>query len=58
MSNRFLDQFYTIDPNSSDYIIEINLENYDDIFNTWDSSVYNIRDLDSSLKSFLAVKKV
>lgn len=53
MSNNFLDQFYTIDPESGDYIIEVNLENYDDIFNTWDSSVYNIRDLDSSLKSFL-----
>ncbi|MTI80890.1 MAG: hypothetical protein FH758_08405 [Firmicutes bacterium] len=53
MKNNFLDQFYTIDTNTGDYIIEIALDNYDDIFNSWDSSVYNIRDLDSSLKSFL-----
>lgn len=53
MTNKFLDQFYTIDPDSGKYIIEVNLKKYDDIFNTWDSSVYNIRDLDSSLKSFL-----
>ena len=53
MKNNFLDQFYTIDSESGDYIIEIALKSYDDIFNNWDSSVYNIRDLDSSLKSFL-----
>ncbi|WP_209122724.1 hypothetical protein [Alkalihalobacillus sp. BA299] len=53
MKNNFLDQFYTIDPVSGDYIIEIALKDYDDVFNTWDSSIYNIRDLDSSLKSFL-----
>ncbi|MTI80341.1 MAG: hypothetical protein FH758_05565 [Firmicutes bacterium] len=53
MRNNFLDQFYTIDPHTGDYIIEITLTNYDDIFNSWDSSVYNIRDLDSSLKSFI-----
>lgn len=53
MKNNFLDQFYTIDEVTGDYIIEIALKNYDDIFNSWDSSVYNIRDLDSSLKSFL-----
>lgn len=53
MKNNFLNQFYTIDPDSGDYIIEIALMDYDEVFNTWDSSVYNIRDLDSSLKSFL-----
>lgn len=53
MKNNFLDQFYTIDPESGDYIIEVSLKDYDEVFNTWDSSVYNIRDLDSSLKSFL-----
>ncbi|SET73888.1 hypothetical protein SAMN05421676_107137 [Salinibacillus kushneri] len=53
MTHTFLDQFYTIDPNTGEYIIEISLKDYDDVFNTWDSSVYNIRDLDSSLKSFL-----
>ncbi|MGP4038871.1 hypothetical protein ACTWP4_03015 [Gracilibacillus sp. D59] len=53
MKSRFLDQFYTIDPVSGEYIIEIALHDYDEVFNTWDSSVYNIRDLDASLKSFL-----
>ncbi|MBM7571483.1 hypothetical protein [Aquibacillus albus] len=53
MKQSFLDQFYTVDPVSGDYIIEIALKDYDEVFNTWDSSVYNIRDLDSSLKSFL-----
>lgn len=53
MKRNFSDQFYTIDPVTDDYIIEIALNSYDDIFNNWDSSVYNIRDLDSSLKSFL-----
>lgn len=53
MKRNFLDRFYTIDPETGDYIIEITLVSYDDIFNSWDSSVYNIRDLDSSLKSFL-----
>jgi len=53
MKTNFLDQFYTIDPDSGDYIIDIALKDYDEVFNTWDSSVYNIRDLDSSLKSFL-----
>ncbi len=52
-ADNFLDQFYTVDPESGDYIVEIALNDYDDIFNSWDSSVYNIRDLDSSLKSFL-----
>lgn len=53
MKNNFLDQFYTIDSESGDYIIDVALQDYDDVFNTWDSSVYNIRDLDYSLKSFL-----
>jgi hypothetical protein len=53
MKKSFLDQFYTIDRISGDYVIEISLKDYDEVFNTWDSSVYNIRDLDASLKSFL-----
>ncbi|MRH43485.1 hypothetical protein GH741_12430 [Aquibacillus halophilus] len=53
MNRNFLDQFYTLDSETGNYIIEIALKDYDDIFNSWDSSVYNIRDLDSSLKSFL-----
>ncbi len=53
MKDSFLNQFYTIDPDTGEYIIEIALKDYDDVFNSWDSSVYNIRDLDSSLKSFL-----
>ncbi|MDL4843098.1 hypothetical protein [Aquibacillus rhizosphaerae] len=52
-THNFLDQFYTYDAETGKYIIEIALNDYDDIFNSWDSSVYNIRDLDSSLKSFL-----
>lgn len=53
MKHNFLEQFYTIDSETGDYIIEISLKDYDEVFNSWDSSVYNIRDLDSSLKSFL-----
>lgn len=53
MKNNFLVQFYSIDQFSGDYIIEIALKDYDEVFNTWDSSVYHIRDLDSTLKSFL-----
>ncbi|KGP73105.1 hypothetical protein [Pontibacillus yanchengensis] len=52
MNKNYLEQFYTIDEDG-DYIIEIAIEDYDDIFNTWDSSVYNVRDLDSSLRSFI-----
>lgn len=51
--NKFLDQFYTVNPETGDYMIDISIKSYDDIFNSWDSSVYNIRDLDSSLKMFL-----
>lgn len=53
MKTSFLDQFYTIDPETGKYIIDVALNDYDDVFNTWDSSVYNIRDIDSSLKAFL-----
>ena len=53
MKRNYLDQFYTIDEETGDYIVEISIEDYNDIFNNWDSSVYNVRDLDSSLKSFL-----
>ncbi|WP_425447575.1 hypothetical protein [Dethiothermospora halolimnae] len=49
----YLEQFYSIDEKTGDYIIEISIEDYNDIFNSWDSSVYNVRDLDSSLKTFL-----
>ncbi|WP_345243201.1 hypothetical protein [Pontibacillus salipaludis] len=50
----YLDQFYTVDKKSGDFLIEIKLKEYDDIFNNWDSSLYNVRDLDSSLKSFIS----
>lgn len=53
MKRNYLDQFYTVDEESGDYIIEITIQDYDDIFNSWDSSLYNIRDLDSSLKAFI-----
>lgn len=49
----YLEQFYTIDKDTGKIIIEISIEDYNDIFNSWDSSVYNVRDLDSSLKTFL-----
>ncbi|MTI65332.1 MAG: hypothetical protein FH753_01885 [Firmicutes bacterium] len=49
----YLEQFYTIDRDTGKIIIEISIEDYNDIFNSWDSSVYNVRDLDSSLKTFL-----
>ena len=42
MKTNFLDQFYTIDQDSGDYLIDIALKDYDEVFNTWDSSVYNI----------------
>lgn len=51
MNNSFLKQFYTIEKGA--YIVDISLRNYNSIFNTWDSSVYNIRDLDFNLKEFL-----
>lgn len=37
----------------SNYIIDIALNNYEDIFNSWDSSSYGLRDLNSSLKAFI-----
>lgn len=50
----YLDQFYTVDKETGDFLIEIKLKEYDDIFNNWDSSLYNVRDLDRSLKSFIS----
>lgn len=53
MTSSTLKQFYTIDPYNGEYIIEIGIDDYKDIFNSWDSSSYTIRDLDTSLKDFL-----
>jgi hypothetical protein len=53
MNEDFLAQFYTIDEDSKKYIIDVELEDYHDIFNDWESGVYNFRSLDSSLKKFL-----
>lgn len=53
MRDDFLDQFYTIDKETEQYIVDISLEYYKNIFNTWDSAVYNLRDLDTSFRAFL-----
>jgi hypothetical protein len=48
-----LSRFYTLNPITGDYIIEIALNEYTDIFNSWDLSSHEIRDFDSELKLFL-----
>ena len=49
----FLSQFYTIDRFTGNYVIEIALRNYNEIFNIWDSSTTKLKGLDPSFKTFL-----
>lgn len=51
MKPHFFDTFYTIDPETGHYVIDIDL-NYKSIYH-WDSFMYVIRDLDSNLILFL-----
>jgi hypothetical protein len=46
-------KFYTIDPVTQEYIIDIGLNEYHEIFNSIDSAVHVIRDLNGDLKSFV-----
>lgn len=48
-----LSKFYTVNPVTNEYVVEIALQEYEDIFNIWDSSVKEIRDLNADLKAFL-----
>ncbi|MUK87941.1 hypothetical protein GMD78_05955 [Ornithinibacillus sp. L9] len=53
MKHRFLEQFYTIDPITGDYMIDISVQGYHDVFTSLKPSVYNIIDLNANIKSFL-----
>lgn len=48
-----LEKIYERNPDNGNYIIEISLENYADIFNDWDHAPFRRRDIDPGLLSFL-----
>lgn len=49
----FLNRIYSKDPASGNYVIEVKLNGYLDVFNKWDPAPFERRDLDSHLKHFL-----
>ncbi|TDT51336.1 hypothetical protein [Fonticella tunisiensis] len=52
-TNDFLQKIYEINPETGNYIIEISLDTYSDIFNDWDHSTIMKRDLNPDLSEFL-----
>lgn len=53
MKNEILKKFYATNPITNEYIIELGANSYNDIFNSWDSSKQEIRDLNSEMKSYI-----
>jgi hypothetical protein len=49
----YLNKIYEKNPDTGNYIIEISLDKYSDIFNEWDHASYKKRDLDPELARFL-----
>ncbi|QCX33514.1 hypothetical protein FDN13_07220 [Caloramator sp. E03] len=49
----YLKKIYEKNPNTGNYIIEVSLNKYTDIFNDWDNAPFQKRDLDPDLDFFL-----
>jgi hypothetical protein len=52
-NNDFLKRLYKCNPINGNYIIEVALEKYSDVFNGWDNAPFEKKDLNPSLQSFL-----
>ncbi len=50
---KILDKVYAQDPDTRAYIIEIDLDRYEDVFNEWDPAPFKRRDLDPDLREYL-----
>lgn len=50
---RILERVYAQDPYTRAFIIEIDLDHYEDVFNEWDPAPFKRRDLDPDLRVYL-----
>jgi len=50
---QILDKVYAQDPVTRAYIIEIDLDHYEDVFNEWDPAPFKRRDLEPDLRYYL-----
>lgn len=48
-----LNKVYPFDKRTNSYIIEISVKNYESIFNSWDNSILEKRDINPALKIYL-----
>jgi hypothetical protein len=53
VDKEFLKDLYKKNPVSGNYIIEVALERYNDVFNGWDNAPFEKRDINPALQSFL-----
>jgi hypothetical protein len=49
----YLKDLYKKDPLSGNYIIEVALEKYSDVFNSWDNAPFEKKDINPALQAFL-----
>lgn len=49
----YINKLYKKNPNTGDYVIEVDLNSYVEIFNEWDHSSYKRRDISPDLTKFL-----
>ncbi|KLU58880.1 hypothetical protein CEB3_c48980 [Peptococcaceae bacterium CEB3] len=49
----YLNRIYEKNPTTGNYVVEISLSKYEDVFNGWDHADYKKRDLDPQLTFFL-----
>jgi hypothetical protein len=49
----YLKRMYNVNPETGNYIIELNLDSYLEVFNEWDHSSYKRRDMAPDLANFL-----
>jgi hypothetical protein len=48
-----IDRLYVVNPDTGDYVVEIALEDYRDVFNDWDRAAMPYKDMDPELRAFL-----
>lgn len=53
MKSEILNRLYERNPDTGNYIVEISLDKYLDVFNDWDHASYRKRDMDPELAFFL-----
>ncbi|QEK11364.1 hypothetical protein FQB35_02690 [Crassaminicella thermophila] len=53
VERKYLNQMYSQNPDTGNFIVEIQMENYLYIFNEWDSASFKRRDIDPDLSDFL-----